>query len=872
MKNNLQPLISLIVTVLLLNFPIIAKSVPNDTVSLEAVASCSSLLTEFKQAAVKEMETRIDENLQYALRGFNCYLELDGKSFPISQSIPVPSSAPANTNPSANSSDSASEYSETNVQVRDVDEADFIKNDGSYIYILANGKFRIIDSWPPEEAAEISAVNIEGTPKKLFVHEGKAFIYSSLERIKWNDYDHETYNYTDSNETECTYGYDCEFTGDGRQLKITILNISQVTNPTLIREIRFSGAYLNARRIGNAVHSVIIFPEPRVSGLRYWPDEINSKPFQRCMDQKLPEEDIKAAFEALKSQNRDRIQSADLSEWLPSIEDIRYSGEVAQEDQEVNNCDNFYSSQQQDGNNLLSILSTDINGTAPLNTVTVISKPGAIYASKLALYLAARHSSDRVPIPWFFPDNLAIAEASTVHKFSLNNENFSAQYAASGVVKGRVLNQFAMDEFQGFLRIATTTGRLPNPKTHSTIAILDEQGEQLVVVGQVDNIAPTEDIRSVRFIGKQGYVVTFKKTDPLFVFDLANPYQPRIAGELKIPGFSTYMHPLDDNHLLTIGYDADDQGSFAWFQGIMLQIFEVADMTQPTLIHKEVIGTRGSTSEAATNHLAFNYFPSKGLLAIPMTICESDELNQLYSGGSYGDLMTFSGLLVYKVDAQTGFNWLGGVPHIAPENRSTSWQMCSNWWTRSNSYVKRSIFMDDYVFSITEDTIKANHLAAIGQDVAVVYLTEQPQCDRYHVDLCVTDSECSLTNGEWVTGNCQLPLYSPRRLSAFSKDLCIASYEPLTNMLTVPCVTVKNLQYHAQLSLTKSLPSQLELASLEPPEIRKGSPRCEVTYNSIEDLIHIPCIVSDETQYWANFKRLSETPLTVQLTEFGVTR
>lgn len=857
MNNDIQHLVSIIVTILLLNFPIIAQGGQNDSASLAAVTSCPALLAELKQATIKEMEKRIDDNLQNVLRGGGCY-GLD---------------MPTGLNP-APPSNSATEYSETNVQVIGVDEADFVKNDGSYIYILANGKFRIIDSWPPEEAKEISAVNIEGTPKKLFVYEGKAFIYSSLERIKWNDYDGWPYynDWSYSSETECTYGYDCEFTGDGRQLKITILDISQVKNPSLIREIRFSGAYLNARRIGNAVYSVVIFPEVRVSGLNYWPDKINSEPFQWCTDKKIPEKDIKAAFEALKANNRDLIQSADLSEFLPSVEDTRYDGNVAQASQELfNNCDHFYSSQQQDGKNLLSIISTDINGKAPLNTVTVMGKPGAIYASKAALYVAARHSSNQVQTPWFFQDNPDIAEATTLHKFSLNNDDFSSQYAASGVVKGRVLNQFALDEFQGFLRIATTTGHVPDPNTHSTISILDEQGEQLVVVGQVDKIAPTEDIRSVRFIGNQGYVVTFKKTDPLFVFDLADPYQPRMAGELKIPGFSTYMHRLDDNHLLTIGYDADDQGSFAWFQGILLQIFDVTDMTKPTLTHKEVIGTRGSTSEAATNHLAFNYFSSKGLLAIPMTICERDEQEEPYGGSSYGDLMKFSGLLVYKIDAETGFDWLGGVPHIAPENQGTSQHRCSNWWTDSNSYVKRSIFMDDYVFSITEDTIKVNKLTAIGQDVAVVYLTEQPECDPFHVDLCETESKCSLTNGVWVEGNCQLPKYSLKRSAAISKDLCIASYDSMTNMLTVPCVMVENTQYSAKFSLTDSSLSQLQLDSVEQPEIRMGSQKCGVTYASTEDTVHIPCLVSDETQYWANFKLLKETPFTIQLTESGVT-
>ena len=255
---------------------------------------------------------------------------------------------------------------------------------------------------------------------------------------------------------------------------------------------------------------------------------------------------------------------------------------------------------------------------------------------------------------------------------------------------------------------------MPNPAVHSTISILAERANALEVVGKIDGIAPTEDIRSARFNGGKAFIVTFKKTDPLFAFDLADPKSPRILGELKIPGFSTYMHLMDDDHLLSIGYDADDQGSFAWFQGILLQIFDVSDMKSPTLVHREIIGSRGSTSDAATNHLAFNYFGALGLLAIPMTICEGGE------GGSYGDVMTFSGLLVYDVSVADGFPRRGGVSHVDPS--ATDYGACSNWWTNSSSVVKRSIFMDDFVYSVALDQIKIQNLAALGQDLANVSL------------------------------------------------------------------------------------------------------------------------------------------------------
>jgi len=316
-------------------------------------------------------------------------------------------------------------------------------------------------------------------------------------------------------------------------------------------------------------------------------------------------------------------------------------------------------------------------------------------------------------------------EASTVHQFQLAGA--SNAYVASGLVKGRVLNQFAMDEHAGHLRIATTTGHLPDPKVHSTLSVLKREGSALETVGVVDDVAPTEDIRSVRFLGDRGYVVTFKKTDPLFVFDLADPEHPEIVGELKIPGFSTYMHPLDADHLLAIGFEAADQGDFAYFQGLQLQVFDVSDPAVPTLAHKTTIGTRGSSSEAATNHLAFSFFTPRETLAVPVTVCEGTS----GTGSDYGT-MTFSGVQLYHVTTDSGFSLTGEVahPYVDPYYESSGGsgvgEACNSWWTEAQSMVKRTVFMDDFVYSISERRIKVSDLRDLTEDVADVALVAGP--------------------------------------------------------------------------------------------------------------------------------------------------
>jgi uncharacterized secreted protein with C-terminal beta-propeller domain len=360
-----------------------------------------------------------------------------------------------------------------------------------------------------------------------------------------------------------------------------------------------------------------------------------------------------------------------------------------------------------DGRAIAAIGARDFD--EPPVTATLESRPGAVFASGSALYLSVAHRRSEAQGSWyaFLP---AQDEVSDVHKFRIGENAKDTRYLSSGVVPGSVLNQFSMDEWHGYLRIATTRGRVPDPKAESAVSVLaDDEKGTLIRVGAVQRIAPGEDIRAVRFDGDRGYVVTFKKTDPLFVLDLYHPARPSVLGELKIPGFSTYMQRIDRDHLLSIGFDAHDQGDFAWFDGLILQLFDVTKPTEPKLLHKEKIGTRGSSSEAATDHHAFNYLPDKGLLAIPATVCEG-------GGPGSNGRPAFSGLLVYGVTLDGGFKRLGAVDH------GRRGAHCDTWWSDAGSAVKRSIFLDDLVYSVAADRVKVQRMGRFGQDVANIAL------------------------------------------------------------------------------------------------------------------------------------------------------
>ena len=590
-----------------------------------------------------------------------------------------------------------------------------MKTDGNVVYAIGDGRLQIVEAWPAAEAHRIAAVTVEGTPKRLLVHGGRVIVFSSLAATAGPGGTPGVIGPTAPTFApggDCTYGYDCVPSGDGSPARITVVDVEDPARPRVLREVTFNGSYLTARKIGSSVHAVVVLPERTVPGVEYWPS------LSFC-DGSASRSDIRDAFERLRRANRALIEGADLGSWVPSARDVRHGadGEVVDADV-LGDCPGFYASAEGDGAGFVSIASLSIGGDGPLSVTTALGRPGFVYAGPDTLYLASPHAW-RGGGSWFWAEPGATPEATTVHAFRLADvPTPRSEYAASGLVEGRVLSSFSLDAYEGVLRVATTTGHSPDPAAHSAVTVLREAGGKLEEVGRVDGIAPSEDIRAVRFDGARGFVVTFKKTDPLFVLDLADPAAPAIAGELKVPGFSTYLHLMDSGHLLTIGYDAADQGGFAWFTGIQLQLFDVEDAAAPTLAHRELIGTRGSTSQAATDHLAFNYFAPRSLLALPMVICEGGDTT-----GGYGAIMSFSGLMLYRVRPDEGFTYLGGVAHETPETPETYRDACSSWWTDASTPVKRSVFLEDYVLSFTERELRVQDTRALGADLARIDFT-----------------------------------------------------------------------------------------------------------------------------------------------------
>jgi hypothetical protein len=450
---------------------------------------------------------------------------------------------------------------------------------------------------------------------------------------------------------------------------VRVFDVRNPRRPTEVRTATLSGSLLSARSIGSSLHFLVTDDERNLDLSQWW-----SHP-------SVPGESPRAVyllFERQRVKNEEALAAAPARAFIPSIEE---TGVIpATGISPTTACTMHVAADA--SSSYVSVVSLDIAGSAPASRTVIGSPPGPVHVSKSAAYLAVRVGDD----------------SSQIHRFDLARA--ASRYGGGTGIEGRVLNQFAMDEHEGVLRAAATTGHPPNPGSYTTVSVLRAEGNTLRHVGSLGGIARGEDIRSVRFQGDRGYVVTFKKTDPLFVFDLSKPEKPRVLGELKIPGFSTYMHFMDDKRLLSIGYDADDQGNFAFFTGVLLQIFDVGNPAKPSLLHRTVIGTRGSSSQALTDHLAFNYFQPKGLLSLPLTVCSGDFRREPLTA-------QFSGLYVYDVSVDRGFRFrqqLGTAARDLDANQART--LCDNWWSSASSSVKRSLIAGDYVLSVSEDAIR----------------------------------------------------------------------------------------------------------------------------------------------------------------------
>jgi uncharacterized secreted protein with C-terminal beta-propeller domain len=295
---------------------------------------------------------------------------------------------------------------------------------------------------------------------------------------------------------------------------------------------------------------------------------------------------------------------------------------------------------------------------------------------------------------------LAISAYDETYLHRIQVEEKEITYVADGQVPGAVLNQFSMDEYAGYFRIATTYRRC------NSLYVLNMD---LEVVGSLEDVAPKEQIHSARFMGNICYLVTFRKVDPFFVIDLSNPYSPKVLGELKVSGYSDYLHLYDENHVIGVGKETvpADEGEFSWYQGVKISLFDVTDMYNPEEIAKYIIGERGTDSPVLRDHKAFLFDREKNLLVIPVLVADVNESTYPNGVPPYicGEAV-WQGAYVFAISLtlEEKIVLRGAITHV--ENGNV---------LDSAYHITRVIYIDEFLYTISESKVKINSLLDLSE-------------------------------------------------------------------------------------------------------------------------------------------------------------
>jgi inhibitor of cysteine peptidase len=324
---------------------------------------------------------------------------------------------------------------------------------------------------------------------------------------------------------------------------------------------------------------------------------------------------------------------------------------------------------------------------APTYLTTLLGGTSNMYVSQENMYVTFQE--------WYWGGN------TTIFSIHLQANNMTVE--ASGKIPGQERNQYSMDEYGNYFRMQTST--FSDGVSQTNVYVLDMN---LTVVGRLENLAPGENFHSARFMGNRCYLVTFKKTDPLFVIDLSNATNPRVLGELKIPGYSDYLHPYDETHLIGVGKNTveAEEGDFAWYQGIKISLFDVSNVTNPIQDATYVIGDRGSDTPVLTDPKAFLFDKSRNLLSIPVLVAKIDESKypSPVPPSAYGDAV-WQGAYVFDISLYHNLVLEGRITHL---DNSTSIYEQGYW-------VKRSIYIEDVFYTVSDRMIKMNRLEDMSQ-------------------------------------------------------------------------------------------------------------------------------------------------------------
>ncbi|MDX2086912.1 MAG: beta-propeller domain-containing protein [Kofleriaceae bacterium] len=634
------------------------------TTSLIQYGSCSALETDLEDMLIREVWANI-ERYDTNLWGFGS-----------------PEADDSAGGESGGDRQEGEDYSGTNNQEQGVDEADLVKTDGYHIYALNGNRLHIFGVPQFGQLVPESVTPIEGHPREMLIdREGRAVVFS--------------YIYVANLPAEHPLRALTGWEGDDNDqwywrsplvTKMTVLDIANRTAPRLVREVFYEGWYQTARKVDSSVR-VSTYASISRWETYGWYDLLQASGFNKSWT---------------KQEMARRIRALSLADLIPQMYVRHPSGTITTTSLSTASCQSFYRPTDSHARGIASIISFDLLGDQlHFDADHVVSNWATFYSSQDKILLA-EPAHDWWWFWWFQDD----PDQLNLHVFDISQVGKS-RYVGSGRVEGQINGQFALDEENGVYRVASTTnlfrwwrnGDEEVPPIENHVWTLELQGTQLVTLGHIGGIALGEQITASRFLGDKGYLVTFERTDPLWTLDLSNKYNPRIVGELEIPGFSTYLHPLGPDKLLTIGVGGDENGA-NWRTTI--STFDVSNFAHPT--QTSVLPIEGEQgwgwSEALWEHKAFQYFAPKKLLAVPQS-------NYAYDGYNYRYL---SKLEVIEVDDTTGaLSRRGSIDHSNYYNGNQYW---------SYLQIRRSFFMGDYLYAISDKAITVHRTDDLGQVMA----------------------------------------------------------------------------------------------------------------------------------------------------------
>ena len=555
-------------------------------------------------------------------------------------------------------------FSGTNNQVEGVEEPDLVQTDGEMILTVSSGRLVVVDAASAEQIGEVrlpqrgsggqTELLLDRTTRRALVltqEWSEGGVGSSLDGLT----------------TRPAYGPE--------RTVLTLVDLSDPAAPAVVGGMRLEGSYRSARMHDGTARVVLVTEPP---GLTFVQPRDGSL---------IAESEAEAA-------NRQIIEESTLDTWLPHLQILGEDGSRGAE--LAVPCEDVARPPEFSGLSTMTVLTLDVSGDPrPTSATALVAAGSTVYASTNRLVVATSTWD-----AWRsqFDDNLGGSNGSwpvdgggeqvstALHTFDLGQDG-STDYLASGRVTGRLLNQFALDESDGVIRVATTLDASQDTPSSSSLVVLAEEGRQLVQTGRVDDLGLTERIYAVRYLSPDlAAVVTFRETDPLYLVDTSDPTSPVVAGELKIPGYSAYLHPVGEGLLLGLGQDATEDGRTT---GLQLSVFDVSDPAEPTRVSQVMWPNHYSAAEH--DHRAFRHWAETQQVFLPAEAWHEDD--------------SWTGVLSARL--------VGDQVHKGPDLRVGGSDV--NGW----EYPSRTVVVDGRLWVLTDSSLRAVDLTTLEEQASI---------------------------------------------------------------------------------------------------------------------------------------------------------